>query len=125
MITKLAQFTDIRIALVVGGLSLQVQAATLRTSPEVVVATPVRAPVAGPHLLTYMHDPMGSSACLSTYMHDPMGSSAFLLIYMQAHHGLHCDSCVALFYEMPLLLLRWIYLPARICLLASLKPGAR
>ena len=111
MITKLAQFTDIRIALVVGGLSLQVQAATLRTSPEVVVATPVRAPVAGPHLLTYMH--------------DPMGSSAFLLIYMQAHHGLHCDSCVALFYEMPLLLLRWIYLPARICLLASLKPGAR
>ncbi|CAL8470679.1 g10221 [Coccomyxa elongata] len=42
MITKLAQFTDIRIALVVGGLSVQVQAATLRTSPEVVVATPGR-----------------------------------------------------------------------------------
>ncbi|KAK9904069.1 hypothetical protein WJX75_003719 [Coccomyxa subellipsoidea] len=42
MITNLAQFTDIRIALVVGGLSLQVQAATLRTSPEVVVATPGR-----------------------------------------------------------------------------------
>ncbi len=41
MITNLAQFTDIRIALVVGGLSLQVQSATLRTSPEVVVATPV------------------------------------------------------------------------------------
>lgn len=42
MITKLAQFTDIRVALVVGGLSLNVQAATLRTSPEIVVATPVR-----------------------------------------------------------------------------------
>ncbi|EIE22682.1 DEAD-domain-containing protein [Coccomyxa subellipsoidea C-169] len=42
MITNLAQFTDIRIALVVGGLSLQVQSATLRTSPEVVVATPGR-----------------------------------------------------------------------------------
>ena len=44
MITKLAQFTDVRIALVVGGLSLSVQAATLRTSPEIVVATPVRDP---------------------------------------------------------------------------------
>ena len=42
MITRLAQFTDVRAALVVGGLSLQVQAATLRTHPEVVVATPVR-----------------------------------------------------------------------------------
>ena len=41
MITNLAQHTDIRVALVVGGLSLNVQAATLRTSPEVVVATPV------------------------------------------------------------------------------------
>jgi hypothetical protein len=41
MITKLAQFTDIRVALAVGGLSLQVQAATLRTSPEILVATPV------------------------------------------------------------------------------------
>ena len=42
MTAKLAQFTDVRVALVVGGLSLQVQAATLRTQPEVVVATPVR-----------------------------------------------------------------------------------
>jgi hypothetical protein len=41
MISKLAQFTDIRVALVVGGLSLNVQAATLRTSPEIIVATPV------------------------------------------------------------------------------------
>lgn len=41
MITQLAKFTDVRVALVVGGLSLSVQAATLRTSPEVVVATPV------------------------------------------------------------------------------------
>ena len=43
MMTNLAQHTDIRVALVVGGLSLNVQAATLRTSPEVVVATPVSA----------------------------------------------------------------------------------
>jgi hypothetical protein len=43
MIQKLAQFTDIRAALVVGGLSLQAQAATLRSQPEVVVATPVSA----------------------------------------------------------------------------------
>jgi ATP-dependent RNA helicase DDX27 len=42
MVTMLAQFTDIRAALVVGGLSMSVQAATLRTSPEIVVATPVR-----------------------------------------------------------------------------------
>eukprot|EP00951_Prasinocladus_malaysianus_P042934 scaffold529123_cov22-Prasinocladus_malaysianus.AAC.1 len=41
MLEKLAQFTDIRAALVVGGLSLNVQAATLRSSPEIVVATPV------------------------------------------------------------------------------------
>ncbi len=41
MMTNLAQYTDIRVALVVGGLSLNVQAATLRSSPEVVVATPV------------------------------------------------------------------------------------
>ena len=44
MMTNLAQYTDIRVALVVGGLSLNVQAATLRTSPEVVVATPVTHP---------------------------------------------------------------------------------
>ena len=42
MIQKLAQFTDVRAALVVGGLSSQVQAATLRGRPEVVVATPGR-----------------------------------------------------------------------------------
>jgi len=42
MIQKLAQFTDVRVALVVGGLSLQVQASTLRTRPEILVATPVR-----------------------------------------------------------------------------------
>jgi ATP-dependent RNA helicase DDX27 len=39
---RLAQFTDIRIALVVGGLSLGVQASELRLRPEVVVATPGR-----------------------------------------------------------------------------------
>eukprot|EP00887_Chlorella_sp_A99_P002207 scaffold21.g2207.t1 len=45
MVQKLAQFTDIRVALVVGGLSLQAQAsaaAVLRAAPEVVVATPGR-----------------------------------------------------------------------------------
>ncbi|KAK9828521.1 hypothetical protein WJX72_000533 [[Myrmecia] bisecta] len=42
MTQKLAQFTDIRVALAVGGLSLNVQASTLRTNPEVVVATPGR-----------------------------------------------------------------------------------
>lgn len=41
MIQKLAQFTDIQAALVVGGLSLQAQAAALRAGPEIVVATPV------------------------------------------------------------------------------------
>lgn len=44
MIEKLAQSTDIRTALVVGGLSMQVQASTLKTSPEIVVATPVSNP---------------------------------------------------------------------------------
>ena len=42
MSEKLAQFTDIRVACVVGGLSLGVQAASLRSRPEVVVATPGR-----------------------------------------------------------------------------------
>ena len=54
MVEKLAQSTDIRAALVVGGLSLQVQASTLKTSPEIVVATPVSAPltlhISVPHL---------------------------------------------------------------------------
>jgi ATP-dependent RNA helicase DDX27 len=42
MIERLAQFTDIRAALVVGGLSLSAQAAALRTGPEIVVGTPGR-----------------------------------------------------------------------------------
>ncbi len=41
MITRLGQFTDIRAALVVGGLSLNAQAAELKSYPEIVVATPV------------------------------------------------------------------------------------
>ena len=41
MLSKLAEFTDIRLALVVGGLSLQSQATALRSNPEIVVATPV------------------------------------------------------------------------------------
>ncbi|ORY82652.1 P-loop containing nucleoside triphosphate hydrolase protein [Protomyces lactucae-debilis] len=39
---KLAAFTDIKCALVVGGLSLKVQEAELRTRPDVVIATPGR-----------------------------------------------------------------------------------
>lgn len=42
MVGRLAQYTDIRAALVVGGLSLQAQATALRARPEIVVATPVR-----------------------------------------------------------------------------------
>jgi ATP-dependent RNA helicase DDX27 len=42
MVCKLAQFTDIRAALVVGGLSLQRQASELRAAPDIVVATPGR-----------------------------------------------------------------------------------
>ncbi|GMY39090.1 DEAD-box ATP-dependent RNA helicase 28-like [Fagus crenata] len=42
MTEKLAQFTDIRCCLVVGGLSTKVQEAALRTMPDIVVATPGR-----------------------------------------------------------------------------------
>ena len=42
MTMRLAQFTSIRAALVVGGLSANTQAAELRTRPEIVVATPGR-----------------------------------------------------------------------------------
>ena len=42
MIERLAQFTDVRAALVVGGLSSNAQAAALRTGPEIVVGTPGR-----------------------------------------------------------------------------------
>ncbi|XP_068639904.1 DEAD-box ATP-dependent RNA helicase 28 [Aristolochia californica] len=42
MTEKLAQFTDIRCSLVVGGLSLKVQEAALRSMPDIVVATPGR-----------------------------------------------------------------------------------
>ncbi|CAK7346166.1 unnamed protein product [Dovyalis caffra] len=42
MIEKLAQFTDIRCCLVVGGLSLKVQESALRSLPDIVVATPGR-----------------------------------------------------------------------------------
>ncbi|TBU48353.1 DEAD-domain-containing protein [Dichomitus squalens] len=40
--TKLAAHTDIRFALVVGGLSIKAQEANLRTRPDVVIATPGR-----------------------------------------------------------------------------------
>lgn len=42
MSRALAKHTDVRIALVVGGLSLQVQEAELRSRPDVVIATPGR-----------------------------------------------------------------------------------
>ena len=42
MTESLAQFTNIRATLVVGGLSANVQAAALRTRPEIVVGTPGR-----------------------------------------------------------------------------------
>ncbi|KAK4275493.1 hypothetical protein QN277_018565 [Acacia crassicarpa] len=42
MIEKLAQFTDIRCCLVVGGLSTKVQEAALRSMPDIVIATPGR-----------------------------------------------------------------------------------
>lgn len=41
MVGRLAQFTDVRVCLVVGGLSLAAQASALRARPEIVVATPV------------------------------------------------------------------------------------
>ncbi|PIL31978.1 transporter [Ganoderma sinense ZZ0214-1] len=40
--TKLAAHTDVRFALVVGGLSIKAQEANLRTRPDVVIATPGR-----------------------------------------------------------------------------------
>ncbi|XP_043712641.1 DEAD-box ATP-dependent RNA helicase 28 [Telopea speciosissima] len=42
MIEKLAQFTDIRCCLVVGGLSTKMQEVALRSMPDIVVATPGR-----------------------------------------------------------------------------------
>lgn len=42
MIQNLAQYSNIRVALVVGGLSLQSQASVLRSQPEIIVATPGR-----------------------------------------------------------------------------------
>ncbi|KAJ7963849.1 DEAD-box ATP-dependent RNA helicase [Quillaja saponaria] len=42
MMEKIAQFTDIRCCLVVGGLSTKVQEAALRSMPDIVVATPGR-----------------------------------------------------------------------------------
>ena len=57
MVTKLAQFTDIRAALIVGGLSLSVQAATLRTSPEILAATPASPPPALKHSSGRLVDP--------------------------------------------------------------------
>jgi ATP-dependent RNA helicase DDX27 len=39
---QLARFTDVRFAIVLGGLSLKVQEAELRSRPDIVVATPGR-----------------------------------------------------------------------------------
>ena len=67
MMTNLAQYTDIRVALVVGGLSLNVQAATLRTSPEVVVATPVSAM---PQFPTMLERACNACPMFSTSIHS-------------------------------------------------------
>merc|ERR1740117_369408 len=40
--TKLAKYTDIRLCMIVGGLSLQTQEVELRSRPDIVVATPGR-----------------------------------------------------------------------------------
>ncbi|ONM22828.1 DEAD-box ATP-dependent RNA helicase 28 [Zea mays] len=42
MVEKLAQFTDIRCCLIVGGLSTKIQEVALRSMPDIVVATPGR-----------------------------------------------------------------------------------
>ena len=42
MVSNLAEFTDIRSALVVGGMSAAVQMSNLRSEPEIVIATPGR-----------------------------------------------------------------------------------
>ncbi|XP_057971965.1 DEAD-box ATP-dependent RNA helicase 28-like [Malania oleifera] len=51
MIGKLAQFTDIRCCLVVGGLSTKEQEAALRSMPDIVVATPGR-------MIDHLHNSM-------------------------------------------------------------------
>jgi superfamily II DNA/RNA helicase len=61
MIQKLAQFTDVHVVLVVGGLSLQAQAAALRAEPEIVVATPVR--------VVWLGEGGGSDGCISSLLH--------------------------------------------------------
>ena len=75
MLSKLAQFTDIRLALVVGGLSLQSQASALRSNPEIVVATPVRSTPSCSRLLVVL-----SSSRWGTTM--PVGLTS-------AYHRLH------------------------------------
>jgi hypothetical protein len=47
MVQRLSQFTDVDAALIVGGLSLQAQAAALRAGPAIVVGTPGAAYGAG------------------------------------------------------------------------------
>lgn len=42
VLTKLARFTDIRSALIVGGLDSETQQKELRTRPDVIIATPGR-----------------------------------------------------------------------------------
>ena len=61
MTEKLAQFTDIRAALVVGGMSLAIQASTLRSRPEIVIGTPVS-------LSLFSHKPQGCKCHCPAFM---------------------------------------------------------
>lgn len=65
MMERFAQFTDIRVALVVGGLSLAAQAAALRAAPEIVVGTPVRAMALFRFLKAYL---ITRLTCMSYYV---------------------------------------------------------
>ena len=66
MTEKLAQFTDIRAALVVGGMSLTIQASTLRSRPEIVIGTPVSLSLFSPTLDTRLPLPLASFHVQST-----------------------------------------------------------
>ena len=88
MIQKLAQFTDIRAALVVGGLSQGVQAATLRSQPEIVVATPV-SPICG-----HGHKQMSIVPCAHIqYIGVYTGCACVLLIYTTQYIVLAPSDC--------------------------------
>ena len=101
MVTKLAQFTDIRAALIVGGLSLSVQAATLRTSPEILVATPA--------------SPLPASSLPLDVPHHLCGLKKLQDTHKRHRHVRRVPG---------VWLLHWFYLPVRLCCLPWLNAGA-